>query len=264
MGRGITCCAALALTVACTSAAARSDDEAGGAGEPLKVLLIGDSISRGYHPTVARVLAGKADVRHMGSGRDTGYTLARVERWLGDVEWDVIHFNWGLWDCRHTVNEDGTLSYAVPLAEYESNLRKLIGIMEATGARLIWASTTPVLWDEPGLGRTDPDVRRYNEAAARIMAAKGIATDDLYGLVKPRLHELQSKAYDSDVHYTAEGYRVLGRAVARAIVAEPATASGSTPGPGWPNAVWIAVGITIAVVLALAACVRSLRRKRGE
>ncbi|MHC4716305.1 MAG: GDSL-type esterase/lipase family protein [Planctomycetota bacterium] len=223
MWRRSPCCAALALTVLCTSAAARSDEQARGAGNPLKVLLIGDSISYGYHPVVSQVLAGKADVQRMGNGRDTGYTLARIEQWLGDVEWDVIHFNWGLWDCRHTVNPDGTLSYAVPLPDYESNLRQLLGTMETTGARLIWASTTPVLWDEPGLGRTDPDVRRYNEAAGRIMDADGVPTNDLYGLVKQRLDELQSKAYDTDVHFTAEGYDVLGQAVAQAIIPEPAT-----------------------------------------
>jgi hypothetical protein len=57
------------------------------------------------------------------------------------------------------------------------------------------------------------------------MAERGIQTNDLYNLVKPRLDELQSKAYDGDVHFTEEGYEILGQAVANALVPEPATLS---------------------------------------
>ncbi len=43
----------------------------------------------------------------------------------------------------------------------------------------------------------------------------GVAIDDLYALVNPRLEELQLPA---NVHYTAAGYDVLGRQVAESIL----------------------------------------------
>jgi len=188
------------------------------AAEPLpKVLLIGDSICSGYHKGVEKALAGKAVVARAGSGgRDTRYTLEKTPNWLGDGKWDVIHFNWGLWDMRHAL-KDGAVTYAVPIEEYEANLRKLVAQMKSTGARLIWASTTPVLWDEPGKGRTNPDVIRYNEVAARVMKENGVAIDDLYSVIKPRIDELQSKAYATDVHYNEKGNQVLIAAVTKAV-----------------------------------------------
>jgi lysophospholipase L1-like esterase len=92
-----------------------------------------------------------------------------------------------------------------------------------TDALLSWANTTPVLWGDPGFGRTDPDVQLYNAVAGSIMAEKGIEIHDLYGLVKPLLGELQAQAYDSDVHFTEEGYEVLGQAVAQAIMLPEST-----------------------------------------
>src|SRR5262245_45995913 len=64
-----------------------------------RVLLIGDSISIGYTVTVRRELAGKANVlRIPENGADTANGLKKIDAWLGESKWDVIHFNWGLHD----------------------------------------------------------------------------------------------------------------------------------------------------------------------
>ena len=189
-----------------------------------KVLLIGDSICSSYQKLVTKAFEGKAEVQRTGGGTHTRNALEKGGNALGDGKWAVIHFNWGLWDMRHEL-KDGKLTYAVPIEEYEANLRKLVAQMKATGAKLIWASTTPVLWDEPGRGRTNPDVIRYNEAAAKVMKENGIAIDDLYAVIKPRINELQSKAYDIDVHYNAQGSQVLSEALVQSIQA----ALGSVP-----------------------------------
>lgn len=186
--------------------------------EPPRVLLIGDSISGGYRETVESVLGDKAKVsRIQDNGRHTDYGLQHIDQWLGDGNWDIIHFNWGLWDMRHKL-ENGKISYAVPIDRYEANLRKLVARLKQTGATLIWASTTPVLWDEPGKGRSNTDVIRYNAVAAKVMKENGIAIDDLYAVAKPRLNALQARAYATDVHYTKEGYTVLGEAVTQSVL----------------------------------------------
>ena len=64
-----------------------------------RVLLIGDSICGGYEKGVKRLLDGKAEVvKNAGNAEYTGTGLKKIDEWLGDGKWDVIHFNWGLWD----------------------------------------------------------------------------------------------------------------------------------------------------------------------
>src|SRR3954449_12259411 len=106
-----------------------------------RVLLIGDSISIGYTVPVRKALAGRANVHRIPeNGADTVNGLKKIDSWLGDSRWDVIHFNWGLHDLK--VTADG--GRQVPLETYERNLKALVARLQTTGARLIWATTTPV------------------------------------------------------------------------------------------------------------------------
>src|SRR6266581_9124682 len=103
-----------------------------------RVLLIGDSISIGYTATVRKELSGKANVHRIPeNGADTANGLKKIDEWLGDGRWDVIHFNWGLHDLK--VTADG--GRQVPLEVYEKNLQVLVARLKKTGARLVWATT---------------------------------------------------------------------------------------------------------------------------
>ena len=73
-------------------------------GEPglPRVLVIGDSISIGYTLGVRALLRGKANVHRPAENcRHTDIGLEKLEEWLGDQPWDVIHFNWGLHDLKY-------------------------------------------------------------------------------------------------------------------------------------------------------------------
>ena len=64
-----------------------------------RILIIGDSISIGYTPFVKELFQGRAEVVHNpGNAQHTGTGLENIDLWLGDGHWDVIHFNWSLWD----------------------------------------------------------------------------------------------------------------------------------------------------------------------
>ena len=64
-----------------------------------KILIIGDSISIGYTPFVKENLIEKAIVKHNpGNAQHSGTGLKKVKEWIGDEDWDIIQFNWGLWD----------------------------------------------------------------------------------------------------------------------------------------------------------------------
>jgi lysophospholipase L1-like esterase len=182
-----------------------------------RVLLIGDSISIGYTVAVREALKGKANVHRIpANGSSTVTGLAKLDEWLGAGKWDIIHFNWGLHDLKHY--KDGKLDPAapvwVPLADYESNLGKLTTRLKATGARLIFATTTPV--PEGARGR-DPGIeRKYNEAALRVMNAAGVKVNDLHAYCSPHLAKWQKPA---DVHFTDAGSEQLAGKVAAEIAA---------------------------------------------
>jgi hypothetical protein len=187
-----------------------------------KVLILGDSISMGYTNMVRDGLKGKANVvRPKDNCGDTVIGLKKLDGWLGDKDWDVIHFNWGLWDLcyrnpalekagnRDKVN--GKIS--VPIPDYEKNLDQLVTQLKATGATLIWASTTLV--PEGESGRVVGDDKKYNEAAARVMQKHGVAINDLHALsvsFEPKLF-----VKPGDVHYTPAGSEKLAQQVVAKI-----------------------------------------------
>jgi acyl-CoA thioesterase-1 len=172
-----------------------------------RVLLIGDSISIGYTPHTAALLEGKARVtHHAGNAQDTRNGLKMLPTWLKEGSFDVIHFNWGLWDLI-----DGGKS--VPIDEYEKNLRQLVKQLKATKAKLVWASTTPVP-EKNARKRRDADVQAYNAVAKKIMEENHIPIDDLYGFAKPRLAQWQKA---NDVHFSPEGSQELAKQVAASI-----------------------------------------------
>jgi acyl-CoA thioesterase-1 len=178
-----------------------------------RVLLIGDSISIGYTVPVRERLAGKANVhRPSENGGPTTNGLGNLRQWISDGKWDVIHFNFGLHDLKRM--DDG--KQQVPLADYEKNLAEIVRILKGTGAKLIWASTTPVPEGNVKPPRVPGDVALYNEAAARVMKANDIPIDDLYAFALPRLGDIQLPV---NVHYTKPGYEALASQVAASIEA---------------------------------------------
>jgi len=173
-----------------------------------RVLLIGDSISIGYTPATVKLLEGVARVtHHPGNAQHTRNGLEKLKEWLTGGPYEVIHFNWGLWDLRN----GGT---AVPVDEYEKNLREIVRQLKATNAKLIWASTTPV--PEGAAGRTNKEVLAYNAAAKKIMEENKIPCDDLYAFAQPRLDKIQQA---KNVHFTKDGSEVLAKQVAESIKA---------------------------------------------
>ena len=188
-----------------------------------KVLIIGDSISIGFTPHVVEQLDGKAVVKHhKGNAQHTGTGLKQLDQWIGNTKWDVIHFNWGLWDLcyrdpkskvqgkRDKVN--GTLT--TTLEQYEKNLDKLVSRLKKTDAKLIWAHTTVVPEEEAG--RIVGDDKKYNEVAAKIMKKYGITINDLNSLSREFPSDLFSKP--GDVHYTQDGYQKIAKQVTAHIL----------------------------------------------
>jgi hypothetical protein len=195
------------------------------------VLIIGDSIAMGYTLPVRHLLAGKANVIHpmRPDGKlpvncfNTEIGLKELPNWLGSTKWSVIQFNWGAHDyCYRNPasknpgqrdKEHGKIE--VPLPEYQANLEKLLGELEKTGARLIWASSTRT--NEGDLGRIVGEEVKYNAAAAEVMARHHIPIDDLYACSKMFPPELALGP--GNPHFMPEGYARLGKQTADFVLA---------------------------------------------
>jgi acyl-CoA thioesterase-1 len=183
-----------------------------------RVLLIGDSISMGYTIPVREFLKDKANVlRVLENAGDSARGIAKLDAWLGGKKWDAIHFNFGLHDLKYL---DETGKYVSPdqgkqvasLTQYEANLRQIVERLKKTGAKLIWASTTPV--PEGSLGRVKSDELKYNETALKVMKEYGVAIDDLHTVVTEGPADMQ---IPKNVHFTKDGYQILARSVAASI-----------------------------------------------
>jgi acyl-CoA thioesterase-1 len=185
-----------------------------------RVLLIGDSISIGYTVPVREALKGKANVhRPAANCGPTSRGVQSIDQWLGDGKWDVIHFNFGLHDIVF-MDKDGKRvpadqggRHQVSESDYEKNLETIVSRLKKTGAKLIFATTTPV---PPGsAGRVPGDEIHYNNIARRVMKRHGVAINDLYAFAQPRLSEIQLPA---NVHFKPEGSKQLADQVAASIL----------------------------------------------
>lgn len=172
-----------------------------------RILIIGDSISIGYTPFVTKALEGQATVVHNeGNAAHTGNGVAKLDEWLGNGQWDVIHFNFGLHDLK--IMEGGQRQ--IPLAQYEQNLKTIVKRLKQTKAKLIWATTTPVPPGKVNPLRDPADVPKYNAVARRIMKAEKIRVNDLFGAD-------HSGQLPANVHYTPAGYEALARQVLKVL-----------------------------------------------
>jgi acyl-CoA thioesterase-1 len=157
---------------------------------------------------------------------DTSKGIAELDRWLALApKWDVIHFNWGLHDLKRMTPGALTPTPSAnpndpPLRgvkDYRDNLEKIVARLQQTGARLVFATTTPVPKGVKSPFRDPSDPVRYNAAANEVMKNIGVQVNDLHTFIQPHLAELQ---LPQNVHFTGKGSEALAEQVARIITTE--------------------------------------------
>ena len=196
-----------------------------------KILIVGDSISGGYFPYVKKNLNGKAELFQAISYDENGKIKAccggttqgvkEIDTYLSEKKWDIIHFNFGLHDIKHidpiTGKNSKNLSHPHQASpeQYEKNLIEIIEKLKLTGAKLIFATTTPYP-DKLGKQMRSPGMPKiYNEVAIRVMNNNDIEINDLYGLVLPRMGELQKP---NNVHFLEKGSEVLAEHITKLLM----------------------------------------------
>jgi lysophospholipase L1-like esterase len=170
-----------------------------------RVLIIGDSISRGYTLPVRHALKGKVNLhRAPANCGKLSYGIKSLDVWIGNTNktWDVITFNFGIHDRK------------TPDTSYTNELKAIVAKLQATGAKLIWVNTTPV--PKGAAEYVESNSERVNKLAGDIMAGLNIPIVDLYTKVKdiPSEHKITNNC-----HFRDGGYEILGAEVAAKIMA---------------------------------------------
>jgi GDSL-like Lipase/Acylhydrolase family len=176
------------------------------------VLVEGDSITRGYYPAVEKDLNGVANVYLFATSACSGDPrlpgqLRDYFKMMG-LKFAVVHFN------------NGMHGWGYSEAQYTAGLPKMVAALRAGApeAKLIWATTTPLLGNSatpggPGAPQaTNARIDARNRMAAALMRREGIPTDELHALMLK--HQV---LHSGDVHYTEAGYAVAGEQAAATI-----------------------------------------------
>jgi lysophospholipase L1-like esterase len=174
-----------------------------------RVLLIGDSIARGYYPAVESALGGKAYVARLATSAFLTDSMLhqQIALVLDNTRFDVIHFNNGLHGWQHSEAE-----YRRAFPGFLATIQK-----HAPKAKLIWAATTPLKesTNAPPASPTQASNERVaarNAIAAEYVKAQGIPVNDLNALARGH-----PELYSDGVHFNREGIALQARQVATQI-----------------------------------------------
>lgn len=179
-----------------------------------RVLLIGDSILGGYMAHAIKKLEGRAYVDAWVNPYNQSEHLNTkiLPEVLAKGPYDVIHFNMGLHGWQEGRIKPGTFE---PLTKgYVDAIRAKL-----PKARLIWASSTPVLLGGD-VKQLDPVINgtiiEHNRMAAKVMAEGGVPVNDFYGLLVDRL-DLARGGKDK-FHWNGPAYQILGDQCVEAVL----------------------------------------------
>ena len=165
------------------------------------VLLIGDSIRIGYDKAVRRTLEGQANVIFPAENcRFASYVLRHFHEYfegINGADFDVVHWNAGLWDCLHLFGEDVQTPidiYAYYMDRACIRIKKL-----CPNAKIIFATSTRVQAEKmhKDFFRRNEEIEAYNKVAVEIAKKHGFEINDLYAVSAT----LPDEAHSDAVHY---------------------------------------------------------------
>lgn len=185
------------------------------------ILLLGDSIRQNYQEYVKEQMKETANIYYTNdNGRFCSFTLRYLHEWInalsrhGEIQFDIIHFNCGLWDVLRLSNEEEPFTNEL---EYEKLLIRIIKRIRCLCpcVKIVFALTTEIIEPgfEPGVNigeRRNEDIRKYNLIARNVCRDMNVDIDDLWKTSK----ELPQEAYSDLVHFDTElGIKSLGNQV---------------------------------------------------
>ena len=183
------------------------------------VLLVGDSIRRGYDQSVKKSLEGYANVYFPDENcRFASFVLRYLHEYKAlapEGKVDVLHWNAGLWDCLRLFEEEPHTPidvYAYYIERICIRIKKLF-----PDAKVIFATCTRVQSEKMAVDfkRYNEEIEKYNEAALAVVKKYGFAINDLYAVSE----SLPEEAHSDAVHYyTSMGTEAYTKAVLSRLI----------------------------------------------
>lgn len=179
-------------------------------GKP-KVLLLGDSIRINYQVKVAELLADTCDVTYPEENcRFAKYALNELPRWLGKEDnFDIIHWNIGLWDSAVVCKEDGMFTSP---QEYFHYMKLLHRELSKRTRHIIFATTTAVR--DGSLNQHIEFIQELNAIVTPYMRSQNVPVNDLYTLT---FENMATYLAPDCIHLSQEGISAVGETVANCI-----------------------------------------------
>lgn len=169
-----------------------------------RVLLIGDSITRGYETIVSNRLRGAAYVDYVATSYsiDSKSYYSLIKSICSYNKYDLVHFNNGL----HGIH--------VSQKTYEKKLEKMLKLFDKS--KVIMTLTTKLFYEGKNKFETTwfQRVDERNKIMIALSKKCDLSIDDLYtvssGLKKEDL-------YGDGVHFSNSGYEILSDSVEKSI-----------------------------------------------
>ncbi|MDA7882468.1 SGNH/GDSL hydrolase family protein [Akkermansiaceae bacterium] len=181
-----------------------------------RVLLVGDSITKGYYNTVEKSLAGKANCARFATSAcvsDPAF-FAQLETMFNHYEYEVVHFNNGLHGFGYTEQE------------YQEAYERALGVIWANApeVKLILALSTPLL-ETSKQNNLNPRINERNRIVRELAKKYGAEVNDLHAISIGR-----PEYYSDPYHYKPVATELQGRQVGKFIEKTLRNTAGSI----WP------------------------------
>lgn len=169
------------------------------------ILIFGDSISAGYHPSLQTIVPKCDFVRDYCNAFHSNYGTTKIkEVLLHRQKWRAVIFNHGQWDIASYIDSD--------INDYKKNLELVIKEIKKHTNNIYFALTTSV--PQGNEHRKNEDVLKYNQVARKIMASYNIKIIDLYSV---SLGLSEDRISSTDIHFTEGGSQKLAEEIAQNI-----------------------------------------------
>ena len=160
-----------------------------------RVLFLGDGLHGQLVQAAATELKDevKLHVPRAPVADHSGAGVAHFDALIGDAKWDLIYVNFGIGDLTYRDPNSkelrlmGKSAGGVRVADetqYGKNLEQLAKALKATGAPILWATTTPL--NSIGYNYRTLDLNSevaYNRIAVEVMARHQIPVLDLHAII---------------------------------------------------------------------------------
>jgi hypothetical protein len=176
-----------------------------------RILLIGNSLTRGYYPEVVKLMEGKAYVARLTTSKSICDPALKkeIDLIMSYYKFDIVQFNNGLHGFDYTEEQ-----YKQAFPGFVKTIRD-----NAPGAKLMWATLTPL--------HTRADAKIFDPKIDRIKARNKIALDYIATQKDIRVDDLWALTIDHPEYYQGgdgahplpAGYTALAQKVAEELTA---------------------------------------------